>query len=82
MASHTSQAVTNQLPPPLMSVGLGQMALGVVARYNWHMHMTKADGIRGCGSDDKRYMWHLHMTKADGSRGSGSDDKRDEWHMY
>ena len=62
MASHTSQAVTNQLPPPLMSVGLGQMALGVVARYNWHMHMTKADGSRGSGSDDKREQWHMHKT--------------------
>ena len=53
MASHTRQAVTNQLAPPLISVGLGQMALGVVAWYNWHMHMTKADGSRGSGSDDK-----------------------------
>ena len=35
------------------------------------------DGIRGCGSDDKRYNWHMHMTKADGSRCSGSDDR---WH--
>ena len=40
------------------------------------------DGIRGCGSDDKRYMWHMHMTKADGSRDSGSDDKREQWHMH
>ena len=62
MASHTSQAVTNQLPPPLMSVGLGQMALGVVARHNWHMHMTKADGSRDSGSDDKREQWHMHKT--------------------
>ena len=52
MASHTSQAFTNQLPQPLISVGLGQMALGVVARHNWHMHMTKADGSRDSGSDD------------------------------
>ena len=22
-------------------------------RYKWHMHMTKADGSRGSGSDDK-----------------------------
>ena len=42
-----------------------------------YMHMTRTDGIRGCGSDDKRYKWHMHMTKADGSRGSGSDDR---WH--
>ena len=40
------------------------------------------DGIRGCGSDDKRYQWHMHKTKADGSRGSGSDDKRGQWHMH
>ena len=50
------------------------MALGVVA--------VMTDGIRGCGSDDKRYKWHMHMTKADGSKGSGSDDKRDQWHMH
>ena len=46
------------------------------------MHMTRTDGVRGYGSDDKRYKWHMHMTKADGSRGSGSDDKRDQWHMH
>ena len=40
-----------------------------------YMHMTRTDGIRDCGSIDKRYKWHMHMTKADGSRGSGSDDR-------
>ena len=43
------------------------MALGVVA--------VMTDGIRGCGSDDKRYKWHMHRNKADGSRGSGSVGK-------
>ena len=62
MASHTRQAVTNQLPPPLMSVGIGQMALGVVGRSNCHMHMTKADGSRGSVSDDKRDHWPMHKT--------------------
>ena len=60
-----------------MAVGVGLVA--VMTKDNkWHMHMTRTDGSRGCGSDDKRYKWHMHMTKADGSRGSGSDDKRDQ----
>ena len=57
------------------------MSVGVVAVMAY-MHMTRTDGIRGCGSDDKRYKWHMHMTMADSSRGSGSDDKRDQWHMH
>ena len=46
---------------------LSQMTVGVVA--------VMTDGIRGCGSDDKRYKWHMHRNKADGSRGSGSVGK-------
>ena len=41
--------------------------------------MTRTDGIRGSGSDDKRDKWHMHMTRKDGSRVSGSDDNRDKW---
>ena len=41
--------------------------------------MTRADGSRGSGGDDKRDKWHMHMTRTDGSRVSGSDGNRDKW---
>ena len=37
------------------------MAVGIVA-VTAYMHMTRTDGSRGNGSDDKRDQWHMHMT--------------------
>ena len=34
--------------------------------------MTRTDGSRGSGSDDKRDQWHMHMTRTDVIRGGGS----------
>ena len=44
--------------------------------------MTRTDGIRGSGSDDKRDQWHMHMTRTDDSRGTDSDDQSDLFYTY